>query len=218
MPRPNAFQRRRKIRSICVLLVLAILGRPVRAQSFTIDTERSSLIVRVYPTGLFSVFAHDHEIRAPISHGSITLSPRPGVEFTVPTAKMVVLDPKLGRDKRAEVQMTMLGPKVLDVERYPEIRFRSLRAQSSSPGKWVVEGELSIRDRTRPVQVMAMEGNDGNYRGAVTIRQKDYGIQPISLAGGTVKVKDAIRIEFEIARRQEPPPPAANPFASLPRR
>jgi polyisoprenoid-binding protein YceI len=179
-------------------LLIMLSKAPAAAQTFAIDTEHSSITVRVYKAGLFSVFAHDHEIRAPISGGSITVSPNPGVEFAVPTGKMVVLDPDLGSDKRAEVQSTMLGPQVLDAERYPEIRFRSTEAESSSGKKWTVKGQLSIRDRTRPVQVVAQQGSGAGYRGAVRISQKDFGIQPISLAGGTIKVKDEIQIEFEI--------------------
>ena len=32
----------------------------------------------------------------------------------------------------------------------------------------------------------------------MSIKQRDYGITPISIAGGTVKVKDELAIEFEI--------------------
>ena len=180
-------------------LLIASLTAQAAAQTFAIDTGHSSITVRVYKAGLFSAFAHDHEIHAPISAGNITLSPSPGVEFTVPAGKMVVLDRELDSGKRAEVQSTMLSPKVLDAERYPEIHFRSTRAESSAGGKWTVQGELTIREQTHPVRVTAEEGTDGRYRGAVQISQKDFGIQPISLAGGTVKVKDEIRIEFEIA-------------------
>jgi hypothetical protein len=38
----------------------------------------------------------------------------------------------------------------------------------------------------------------GAYRGSVRIKQRDYGITPISIAGGTVKVKDELSIELEI--------------------
>ncbi len=120
-----------------------------------------------------------------------------------------MLDPELDGEKRAEVQSTMLGPKVLEAERYPEIRFRSTRAETHGAGKWVVAGELSIRDRTRPVRVTAEEGSDQHYRGTVTIRQKDFGIQPISLAGGTIKVKDEIRIEFDLVPQGGPAKAAA---------
>jgi hypothetical protein len=34
--------------------------------------------------------------------------------------------------------------------------------------------------------------------GALTLRQSDFGITPVKIAGGAVRVKDEIRIEFDI--------------------
>jgi hypothetical protein len=34
----------------------------------------------------------------------------------------------------------------------------------------------------------------------VSIRQRAFGIEPITVAGGTVKVEDELKIQFEIAR------------------
>jgi hypothetical protein len=33
----------------------------------------------------------------------------------------------------------------------------------------------------------------------VTLKQTDFGITPVTVVGGTVKVKDEVKIEFEIA-------------------
>jgi hypothetical protein len=42
------------------------------------------------------------------------------------------------------------------------------------------------------------------YAGEVTINQRDYGIEPIRIAGGAVKVKDEVKIVFEIVSRPQP--------------
>jgi hypothetical protein len=39
----------------------------------------------------------------------------------------------------------------------------------------------------------------GRYRASTILKQRDFGIQPIRVAGGTVRVKDEIRLEFDIA-------------------
>jgi hypothetical protein len=39
---------------------------------------------------------------------------------------------------------------------------------------------------------------EGKYVGTATIKQKDFGIQPVSAGGGTVKVKDELTIDFSI--------------------
>jgi hypothetical protein len=40
---------------------------------------------------------------------------------------------------------------------------------------------------------------DGLYRGTATLKQTQFGITPVRLAGGTVKVKDEIKVDFSIA-------------------
>jgi hypothetical protein len=34
--------------------------------------------------------------------------------------------------------------------------------------------------------------------GNAVVKQSDFGIKPVKVAGGTVKVKDEVRIEFDI--------------------
>ena len=92
------------------------VGVGVDAQS--IDVELSTLTVHVYKAGLFSAFADNHVIRAPIVSGRITDEGTLTVELTVKAAQMTVLDPTLSADKRAEVQARMHGPEVLDSARY----------------------------------------------------------------------------------------------------
>src|SRR5690349_6183093 len=41
------------------------------AQEHAIDTAKSSMTVRVYKSGLFSAFGHDHEISASIESGTV---------------------------------------------------------------------------------------------------------------------------------------------------
>jgi hypothetical protein len=43
-----------------------------------------------------------------------------------------------------------------------------------------------------------VEGTNGKYRGSAKLRQTEFGITPVSIGGGSIKVKDDIRIEFEI--------------------
>jgi polyisoprenoid-binding protein YceI len=152
--------------------------------------------VRVYKTGLFSAFAHDHEIRAPIQNGMID-EDKNTVEFTVDARTLRVLDPEASEKDRAEIQSTMLGPKVLDSEKFPEIRFRSTSLGEAGEDKWIVRGDLTLHGQTHPVKV-EVKGHDGHYTGSARLSQKDFGITPVSIAGGSVKVKDEILVEFEI--------------------
>jgi polyisoprenoid-binding protein YceI len=165
-----------------------------------IDTARSIITVRVYKTGLFSAFAHDHEIHAPVRSGTID-EEKNSVKFVVDSRSLRVLDPKASQRERAEIQNTMLGPKVLDSERFPEVSFRSTSLGEAGAGKWIVRGELSLHGETHPVK-LEVQGAEGRYTGTVELSQKEFGITPVSIAGGSVKVKDEVRIEFEIFVKQ----------------
>jgi len=39
---------------------------------------------------------------------------------------------------------------------------------------------------------------NGHYTGRVVLKQRDFGITPVSIAGGTVKVKNELTIDFDI--------------------
>jgi hypothetical protein len=162
-----------------------------------IDTEKSLLKVRVYRSGLFSLFAHNHEIAAPIAEGVVQTMGTPAVELRVDARQLRVLDPDLAPEKRAEVQKTMEGPEVLDSNRFPEIVFRSTSVEKSGPTNWIARGDLSLHGQMRPVVVDMVE-KEGRYAGSVLLKQRDFGITPVRIAGGAVSVKNEVRIEFEI--------------------
>ena len=166
------------------------------AQSRDINVEKSVLTVRVYKTGLFSAFAHDHEIHAPIAGGSFDEQKR-AVEFKVKSADLRVIDPGVSQGDRDQVQATMVGPKVLDVAQFSEIAFHSTSIEPKGPDQWSVQGELSLHGQTHPVTV-DVNGAKGHYRGSARFHQTEFGITPVSIAGGSIKVKDEVKIEFDI--------------------
>lgn len=191
-------------RAAAVLLLLPALAAEAGAQARAIDAQRSTLTVLVYKSGLFSAFADDHVIRAPIAGGSVSDAAPLAVQLTVRPADFVVLDPGLSADKRAEVRERMLGPEVLDSTRYPEITFASAAVQPDGADRWTVRGTLAIHGATRPILVRVIR-QEGRYRGTVSLKQSDFGIRPISIVGGTVKVKDELKIEFDIAVAEQTP-------------
>ncbi|HTM35294.1 MAG TPA: YceI family protein [Terriglobales bacterium] len=179
-----------------ILMLIAFTCIASAQSPRAIDVEKSVLTVRVYKSGLFSAFAHDHEIRAPIQSGSFDERKRT-VEFKVRSAELKVLDPNTSDNERSQVQHTMLSPKVLDPEKFPEVSFHSTSIEAAGEGKWNVEGALTLHGETHPVKVDVTGGN-GTYRGSARLRQTEFGITPVSIGGGSIKVKDEVRIELEI--------------------
>jgi polyisoprenoid-binding protein YceI len=94
----------------------------------------------------------------------------------------------------------MLGPEVLDTAKFHEIVFKSTSAEGSGSA-WTVHGNLTLHGETRPVTVTVKE-QAGRYVGSATVKQSEFGIKPVKAAGGTVKVKDEVRIDFDIRLAQ----------------
>jgi polyisoprenoid-binding protein YceI len=190
------------VRSLVALRLWAVAATASpRAEPRPIDVEHSTLTVFVYKSGLFSGFADDHVIRAPIAGGAVSSDAPLSVEMSVRSANLKVLDRSLGAGKRAEVQARMLGPEVLDSGKYPDIAFTSTAIQSGGPDRWTVTGRLSIHGVTRPTTFLVTQQN-GRYRGTVVLKQRDVGMEPISIVGGTVKVKDDVKVEFDIVTQR----------------
>ena len=166
------------------------------AQPREIDTAKSVMTVRVSKAGLLSAMGHNHEIAAPIAGGTVDVTAR-HVELHAQTRALQVRDAGVSAKDREEVQSTMLGPSVLDANRNPEIVFRSTSAEAAGKGTWKIRGELTLHGQTHTVVVEVRE-NVEHYAGTSLFKQTEFGIQPVKVAGGTIRVKDEIRIEFDI--------------------
>jgi hypothetical protein len=191
--------------TLCSRLVFAVFVAGVllpavgRGETRPINTDQSTLTVLVFKSGLFSAFADNHIIRAPIAAGSLSDQRPLAVEVSVRAADLRVLDPGLAPDRRTEVQARMLSADVLDVMKFPDITFTSTMIEPAGDLRWNVTGRLTIHGQSRAI-AFPVALVDGRYRGEVSIKQRDFGIEPIRIAAGAVKVKDELKIQFEIVR------------------
>jgi hypothetical protein len=160
-----------------------------------IDTQRSIITVHVFKAGVFRALGDNHLIRAPLLEGSIDTPPH--IQLIVDARRMQVVDPGLSPKDRQDVRTRMLGPDVLDVDRFEQIRFHSLQIQPLDSMGWRVDGELELHGQIRPVTFTVIL-EDGHYKGSTSLMQSTFGITPITLVGGTVKVKDAVQVDFDI--------------------
>ena len=137
--------------SLCLTVLLPLWAADTNSQK-AIDTARSVLTVRVYKAGLLSALGHEHEIRAAIREGAFDEN-KNTVEFIVDARTLRVLDADVSDKDRAEIQSTMLGPKVLDSAEFHEIRFRSTKVSRAGENRWTVQGDLTLHGQARPVKV-----------------------------------------------------------------
>jgi polyisoprenoid-binding protein YceI len=95
-----------------------------------------------------------------------------------------------------------------DVERFPEIRFRSTQIEKLGEDRYRLTGDLTIRDVTRPISLEAEYGGRGkdpwgNERVGFTAKgaldRKDFGLKWNQvLETGGVLVSDRVEIELEV--------------------
>ena len=187
--------------STLAFFTAVVAAPPLIAQEKAIDTQRSSITIHVGKSGLFSAAAHDHTISAPISSGAILESATPHVEFRVETAKMTVQpDPKIDAKDQATIQ-THMEEMTLETKAFPEITFRSSHVQKLADGQWRVDGDLSLHGVTKTVSLTVKQAGEP-YTTHTVLKQTDFGITPLSIGGGMIKVKNEVEIDFQIFARQ----------------
>src|ERR1051326_2429008 len=106
----------------CSILIFSALLVAQTGNRTQTKPQQSAVTIHVFKSGLFSGFAHNHVVLAPIGGASMDPEGFKG-EVSFATKDMKVTDPDVSDKDRAEIQSTMLGPKVLDAEKYPEVRF-----------------------------------------------------------------------------------------------
>lgn len=194
------------VRLFLPALALLCASSAARAQiTLHADLAKSELRIELGKAGLFKALGDDHRILARDYRCEVTYDEKnlenSSVRLTVPAAKLEVTDPWLSAEKRAEVQKKMEGPDVLDAGKYAEIRFVSRKITEAGAGRFQVEGDLTIRDATRPVKFDLVLRRPAGARvadGEARVRLTTFGIQPPSAGAGTVKVKDEMRIVFQL--------------------
>jgi len=166
-------------------------------QEQKIDTAKSTITIHVGKSGIFSAAGHEHDVTAPIEMGAFSESGTPNVAIDVDARKLTVqANPKVNGKDQAEIQDSMQR-KVLESEKYPRIEFRSTSVQKSGTDAWKVAGTLTLHGVTKPLTVDVKKAGDV-YTGGLRIKQTDFGIQPVSVAGGVVRVKNELDIRFEM--------------------
>jgi polyisoprenoid-binding protein YceI len=176
---------------------LAVLAFPLAAEDLRIDPSRSTIVIHVGKAGLLSAAAHNHLIDASIASGVLGETGTPHIEFTVNTAQLAVRpDPAVDAKTQATIQSDM-EDMTLETKKFPSISFRSTKVESAGDGRWTVTGDLTIHGITRSVTLAVNRAGDA-YATHTVLKQTDFGIRPISLGGGTIRVKNEIEIDFRI--------------------
>jgi polyisoprenoid-binding protein YceI len=181
--------------------------------NYVIDRAASQFTVQVFAGGLLSAFGHspiiairDFSGEAQVDSENVANS---SLRITIKAQSLTVRDDVSDRDRR-EIER-MMQQDVLESSGYPEILYEcsKLTAGQAGEGQYAVtlNGELTLHGVTRSQAVAARVVAGGDTLrafGTFSIRQTDYDLKLVIVAGGALKVKDELKFSFNIlARKQE---------------
>lgn len=179
---------------------------------FVFDPKASQLTVHAFASGLVAVVSHNPRFAVRDFSGEAKFVPRSlaqaSLRVKIRVASLTLLDEVSEYDQR-EIQRVMFD-EVLAAKSFPEIVFESAsvttNAISENLYRATIDGNLTLHGITHTqnfnAQVVVGEESLRGY-GDFYVKQTDYGIQTASVAGGTLKMKDELKIAFFMIGRRE---------------
>jgi polyisoprenoid-binding protein YceI len=163
--------------------------------------DSASLQVKTYREGVAARAGHDLVIEVTRWDATVDLADDPAssmVELNADPRSLEVREGLRGvkplTDKdRGEIRRN-IDEKVLGGQ---PIAFRSRAVtRAGTEGRLVVEGDLTMAGRTRPVTAELNVDADGRVSGSIPLTQSDWGIKPYRGLMGALKVRDEVEIVF----------------------
>jgi polyisoprenoid-binding protein YceI len=182
------------------------------AVHYAIDPASSRFTVRAFTAGLLSGFGHNPVIAIRDFSGEVNFASDnlagSSVGITIQAGSFEVQNDVSEKDLR-EITHTM-NDQVLEVKRFPEIAFESRQVSGMRLGESLyvakIEGDLFLHGVTRPQTISAnVAPSEDKLRayGEFSIKQADFRIKPVSVAGGALKLKDELKLSFDIIAKKD---------------
>lgn len=180
---------------------------------YLMDAKASQFIVHAFATGLIAVTAHNPKFAIRDFAGEAAFLPETlgeaSLRIRIKASSLDIMD-DVSADDRREIERVMFH-EVLESPTFPEIAFESAQISANKVSQNLfrakISGSLNLHGISRPhsfdAQVVVGEDTLRGY-GDFTVKQTNHNIKIASVAGGTLKMKDDLRISFfVIARKQE---------------
>jgi polyisoprenoid-binding protein YceI len=173
---------------------------------YNIDAAKSRIELAVFRSGLLKIAGHDHVIEVRDFSGVVRCNSLKvddsSVILNIESRSLVVVDPGASEKEREEVQATMLGAQVLNTPQFPKIQFRStsISRVSNNGEDFVLTGQLLLHGVDKQIAFPMHSHREQNLlraSGTVTLAQTDFGIEPIKIGLGMIRVADKVQIKFD---------------------
>jgi polyisoprenoid-binding protein YceI len=179
---------------------------------YVVDPRASQFSVQAFASGLAAAIAHSPKIAIRDWSGEVNFNPGTlgdvSIRVRLKTATLEVLDELNDRDRR-ELHRVM-REEVLESARFPEVVFESSEVQAVRQKddlyRLTVRGRLSLHgmenDHSFAAQV-ALGVDSARAYGEFSVLQTDYQIRIASVAGGTLRLQDELKLSFYIVARRQ---------------
>ncbi|HBP20383.1 MAG TPA: hypothetical protein DEA08_21650 [Planctomycetes bacterium] len=110
----------------------------------------------------------------------------------------------LSAKDHAEIERNLAGPKVLDAARHPTLTWRG--SGTLAGARIRAEGQLTLCGRSADLPLSATwEEREGSLwvSGEVRFAQTRFGVTPYKALMGALKVKDEVRVSWELRLEEE---------------
>lgn len=178
---------------------------------YRIDPGRSRFMVKAFATGMLSAFAHNPTIAIRDFTGEVEFSPdapeQSSLSIRIQSGSLEVADEVSDKDRR-DIER-QISEDVLETERYPEIVFESTAVSADRvAGQYraKIKGDVTLHGVTRACEITAqiIAGPDTlRTHGEFPLKQSDFNIKPVSAVGGTIKLKDELKFNFDIVANKQ---------------
>jgi polyisoprenoid-binding protein YceI len=175
---------------------------------YRIDPKASRLTVQVTAGGILASFGLNPVIAVRDLTGEAQFEPNTlenaSVHLEISASTLEVAGGVNDKDK-AEIEQRMHRD-VLESDTYPLISFNSSNVKATPMGssqyRVEITGPMTIHGVTNDQTISArviIGGDRLRASGEFILRQTDYAIELVSVAGGALKVKDELKVSFDVA-------------------
>ena len=179
---------------------------------YRLDSSRSKFMIRAFAGGLLWFKGHDHFVQARAFAGEARLTPGSvspaSLNLSVRAASLAETREVFNAQQKRIID-TELRDIVLEPDKYPDITFKSTDVSVDARGglfRVKLGGDLTLRGVTRRVVIPAevtLEGDALRARGEFNVKRSDFKVPATSAFHGTVRVRDRLKVSFDIVARRD---------------
>jgi polyisoprenoid-binding protein YceI len=205
------------------LLLCGAVSAQGAAERYVVDAAQSEVHWLVYKAGALARLGHNHTIAVGDLSGSVAVNrsdlAKSQFDLQFSVAKLIVDDPALRStlgedfasvpkpDDIAGTRNNMLSERVLDGEKYPQIRLVGA-GPATIAGMQELAVKVEMLGRTVDLKVpttVTIDGEVLHAKGEFELNHADLGMKPFSVMAGALQVGEKLSFSYDVTARRAAP-------------